>query len=136
MATAAAVALIQPVLLPCLLLAAMPAAVTAVRMARRRVPAMLAHITRHRRMWMLGELMANRHTASEIRAYQMRGFLLGEYRCGHAGRDDGRPLRWSAPDHDPVAGAAFAGRRHLGVYVVLVVPAATARCRWPPRPPR
>jgi hypothetical protein len=34
-ATAAAVALIQPILLPCLLVAAVPSAVTAVTMARR-----------------------------------------------------------------------------------------------------
>ena len=33
---------------------------------------MLARITRRRRMWMLANLMANRHTAAEIRAYQMR----------------------------------------------------------------
>ncbi|MFC0003575.1 ABC transporter ATP-binding protein [Micromonospora siamensis] len=80
LATAVAVAVIQPVLLPCLLLAAVPEAVTAVRMARRQYLAMLARITRRRRMWMLAHLMANRHTAAEIRAYQMRHFLLGEFR--------------------------------------------------------
>ena len=80
LATAAAVTVIQPLLLPCLLLAAVPQAVTAVRMARREYLAMLARITRQRRMWMLAHLMANRHTAAEIRAYQMRGFLLAEYR--------------------------------------------------------
>ncbi|TDB71653.1 ABC transporter ATP-binding protein [Micromonospora sp. KC723] len=80
LATAAAVTVIQPVLLPCLLLAAVPEAVTAVRMARRQYLAMLARITRRRRMWMLAHLMANRHTAAEVRAYQMRDFLLAEYR--------------------------------------------------------
>lgn len=79
-ATAVAVALIEPVLLPCLLLAALPSAVTAVRIARREYLAMLARINRRRRMWMLGGLMANRHTAAEVRAYQIRDFLLDEYR--------------------------------------------------------
>ncbi|MCI4065705.1 ABC transporter ATP-binding protein/permease [Micromonospora sp. R77] len=80
LATAAAVTVIQPVLLPCLLLAAVPEAATAVRMARRQYLAMLARITRRRRMWMLARLMADRHTAAEVRAYQMRDFLLTEFR--------------------------------------------------------
>ncbi|WP_432896615.1 ABC transporter ATP-binding protein [Micromonospora matsumotoense] len=80
LATAAAVTVIQPVLLPCLLLAAVPEAVTAVRMARRQYLDMLARINRRRRMWMLAHLMANRHTAAEVRAYQMRDFLLTEFR--------------------------------------------------------
>ena len=79
-ATAAAIAVIEPVLLPCLLLTSLPAAVTAVRLARREYLAMLAWITRQRRMWMLGDLMANRLAALEVRAYQLRDFLLGEYR--------------------------------------------------------
>ncbi|MBQ1043635.1 MULTISPECIES: ABC transporter ATP-binding protein [unclassified Micromonospora] len=79
LATAAAVTVIQPVLLPCLLLAAVPEAVTAVKLARRQYLALLAWITRRRRMFMLARLMADRHTAAEIRAYQMRDFLLAEY---------------------------------------------------------
>ncbi|MBQ1065577.1 ABC transporter ATP-binding protein [Micromonospora sp. D75] len=79
LATAAAVTVIQPVLLPCLLLAAVPEAVTAVKLARRQYLALLAWITRRRRMYLLARLMADRHTAAEIRAYQMRDFLLAEY---------------------------------------------------------
>ncbi|MEU0156647.1 ABC transporter ATP-binding protein [Micromonospora fulviviridis] len=79
-ATAAAVTVIHPLLLlPCLLVAAAPEAVTAVRMARRQHFDWLARITRRRRKFMLGDLMADRHTAAEIRAYQMREFLLAEY---------------------------------------------------------
>lgn len=77
--TAAAIAVIEPVLLPCLIAAAIPSAVTAVRMARREYLAMLAYISRRRRMWLLGSIMANRHTAAEVRSYQMRDFLLGQY---------------------------------------------------------
>ncbi|MEU5527776.1 ABC transporter ATP-binding protein [Micromonospora chersina] len=79
LATAAAVTVIQPVLLPCLLLAAVPEAATAVKMARRQYLALLAWITRRRRMYLLARLMADRHTAAEIRSYQMRDFLLAEY---------------------------------------------------------
>ncbi|MFI5833466.1 ABC transporter ATP-binding protein [Micromonospora sp. NPDC051300] len=79
LATAAAVTVIQPLLLPCLLLAAVPEAATAVKLARRQYLALLAWITRRRRMYMLARLMADRHTAAEIRAYQMRDFLLAEY---------------------------------------------------------
>ncbi|KAB1910806.1 ABC transporter ATP-binding protein [Micromonospora sp. AMSO31t] len=78
-ATAAAVTVIHPLLLPCLLVAAAPEAVTAVRMARRQHSDWLARITRRRRKFLLGDLMADRHTAAEIRAYQMREFLLAEY---------------------------------------------------------
>ncbi|MGH3750301.1 MAG: hypothetical protein ACRDT8_23215 [Micromonosporaceae bacterium] len=35
--------------------------------------------TRRRRLWMLAVLMAYRYAAAEVRAYQMRPFLLGEY---------------------------------------------------------
>ena len=96
LATAVAVTVIQPLLLPCLLLAAVPQAITAVRMARREYLARLARITRRRRMWMLAHLMANRHTAAEVRAYQMREFLLAEYRRLMAPRRDPRRLGWSA----------------------------------------
>jgi hypothetical protein len=41
---------------------------------------MLARLNRHRRRWLLGSLMANRYAAAEVRAYQMRGFLLEQYR--------------------------------------------------------
>jgi ATP-binding cassette subfamily B protein/ATP-binding cassette subfamily C protein len=79
-ATATAVTVIEPLLLPCLVLASLPSAVTAVKVARREYVTLLSLITRRRRLWMLANLMANRHTAAEVRTYQMRGFLLGEYR--------------------------------------------------------
>ncbi|MEU4365744.1 ABC transporter ATP-binding protein [Micromonospora chersina] len=78
-ATAVAVTVIHPLLLPCLLLAAAPEAVTAVRMARHQHLDWLARMTRRRRKWMLADLMAERRTAAEIRAYQMREFLLAEF---------------------------------------------------------
>ncbi|WP_244871693.1 ABC transporter ATP-binding protein [Catellatospora sp. TT07R-123] len=79
-AAGAAVAFIAPLLLPCLLLAGAPTAVTAIRVARREYLMMLKHYDRRRRAWMLAVLLANRYTAAELRAFQMRDYLLGQYR--------------------------------------------------------
>lgn len=119
LATAVAVTVIQPLLLPCLLLAAVPQAATAVRMARREYLAMLARITRRRRMWMLAHLMANRRTAAEVRAYQMRDFLLAEYR-GVMTVETRAELRLvRSQTGTRVVGATMAGLATFGVYAVL-----------------
>ncbi|MEH1100146.1 ABC transporter ATP-binding protein [Micromonospora sp. CPCC 205561] len=119
LATAAAVAVIQPVLLPCLLLAAVPQAVTAVRIARRQYLNMLARITRRRRMWMLAQLMANRHTAVEVRAYQMREFLLGEYGRMMTAETRADLDLVRAQTTTRVLGASVAGLAGFAVYAVL-----------------
>ncbi|MEU8300061.1 ABC transporter ATP-binding protein [Micromonospora sp. NPDC048909] len=119
LATAAAVAVIQPVLLPCLLLAAVPQAVTAVRMARRQYLAMLARINRHRRMGMLAHLMANRHTAAEVRVYQMRDFLLSEYRAMMAVETRAHLRLVRSQTGTRVIGASIAGLATFGLYAVL-----------------
>ncbi|MFY1615635.1 ABC transporter ATP-binding protein [Micromonospora sp. WMMD736] len=119
LATAVAVTVIQPLLLPCLLLAAVPQAVTAVRMARREYLATLARITRRRRMWMLAHLMANRHTAAEVRAYQMREFLLAEYRGVMAVETRAQLRLVRSQTGTRVAGATVAGLATFGVYAVL-----------------
>lgn len=132
-ATAAAIAVIEPVLLPCLLLTSLPAAVTAVRLARREYLAQLAWITRQRRMWMLGDLMANRLAALEVRAYQLRDFLLGEYR--RIMRIDRRAQLQlvQAQTVTRVAGSVVTGLAVLALYATLgglllvgIVPLAAA----------
>ena len=119
LATAAAVAVIQPMLLPCLLLAAVPEAVTAVKMARRQYLAMLARITRRRRLWMLAHLMANRHTAAEVRAYQMRGFLLAEFRRTMTGETRAQLRLARAQTATRAVGMSVGGLAAFGVYAVL-----------------
>ncbi|MEH1055542.1 ABC transporter ATP-binding protein [Micromonospora sp. CPCC 206171] len=119
LATAAAVTVIQPVLLPCLLLAAVPEAVTAVRMARRKYLAMLARITRRRRMWMLAHLMANRRTAVEVRAYQMRDFLLAEFRRVMAVETRAELRLVRAQSATRAFGMSAAGVAAFGMYAVL-----------------
>jgi ATP-binding cassette subfamily B protein/ATP-binding cassette subfamily C protein len=118
-ATAAAVTVIEPVLLPCLLLAAAPSAATAIRIARREYLAMLARITRRRRLWMLERLMANRQTAAEVRTYQMRGFLLGEYQRIMA-VETGAQLRLVRRQTGTrLVGTTLSGIATFAVYVVL-----------------
>ncbi|GAA4575572.1 ABC transporter ATP-binding protein [Micromonospora coerulea] len=119
LATAAAVTVVQPVLLPCLLLAAVPEAVTAVRMARRQYLAMLARITRRRRMWMLAHLMAERRTAAEVRAYQMREFLLTEFRRMMAAETRAELRLARSQSTTRVAGMSVTGIAAFGVYAVL-----------------
>jgi ATP-binding cassette subfamily B protein/ATP-binding cassette subfamily C protein len=118
-ATAVAVVLIQPILLPCLLVAALPSAVTAVRIARSGYLHMLARLNRHRRRWLLGSLMANRYAAAEVRAYQMRGFLLDQYRriMRTETTADLRLVRSQTGTR--TIGAVFGGVASTGLYVVL-----------------
>ncbi|WP_320064217.1 ABC transporter ATP-binding protein [Micromonospora sp. RTGN7] len=119
LATAAAVTVIQPLLLPCLLLAGVPEAATAVKMARRQYLEMLARINRRRRMWMLANLMANRRTAAEVRAYQMRDFLLGEYRRMMVTETRAHLRLVRAQTRTRVLGTSAAGLATFGVYAVL-----------------
>lgn len=118
-ATAVAVVVIQPILLPCLLIAAVPSAVTAVRIARREYLALLARITRRRRMWMLGTLMANRHAAAEVRANQMRSFLLEEYRRIMRAETAAQLRLVRSQTGTRLSGAVTGGVASTGLYVVL-----------------
>jgi ATP-binding cassette, subfamily B, bacterial len=118
-ATAAAVVVIQPVLLPCLLIAALPSALTALRVARLEYLAMLAWINRHRRMWMLGTLMANRFPAAEVRTYQMRGYLLGEFRRIMRIETTAQLRLISSQTGSRAVGAVVSGLASAALYVVL-----------------
>ncbi|GIF53514.1 ATP-binding cassette subfamily B protein/ATP-binding cassette subfamily C protein [Asanoa ferruginea] len=118
-ATAAAIAVIEPILLPCLIVAAIPSAITAVRMARREYLAMIAYISRRRRMWLLGSIMANRHTAAEVRSYQMRDFLLGEYSRVMQIQTGAEMRLIRAQTGTRTLGAAFGGFASLALYAVL-----------------
>lgn len=120
-ATGLAVIFIQPLLLPCLILAAIPSAVTAIRMARREYLAMLRWITRRRRMWMLGGLMADRHTAADVRSYQMRGYLLGEYARIMRAETAAQLSLVRSQAGSRLVGASMAGLATGGLYVLLGV---------------
>ncbi|MEV5324556.1 ABC transporter ATP-binding protein [Nonomuraea sp. NPDC052634] len=78
-AAAGVLGVLHPVLLPLLLLAVLPDAWAAVRSARMRYTAMYSLIPVARRKWIIGDLMASRSCAAEVRSFSMRGFLLRMY---------------------------------------------------------
>jgi ATP-binding cassette, subfamily B, bacterial len=78
-AAAGTLGVLHPLLLPLLLLTALPEGWASVRAARMRYLTMLTLVASSRRKWILSELMADRRHAAEVRSFTMRGFLLGEY---------------------------------------------------------
>ncbi|MDP4502903.1 ABC transporter ATP-binding protein [Nonomuraea turcica] len=78
-AVAGVLGVLHPVLLPLLLLAVLPDAWAMVRSARMRYATLYALIPANRRKWIIGELLANREPAAEVRSFTMRGFLLRMY---------------------------------------------------------
>src|SRR2546421_900804 len=78
-AAAGTLGVLHPVLLPLLVASALPEGWASVRAARTRYLARIAWIGVHRRKWMLSDLMANRNTAAEVRAYTAGGYLLHRY---------------------------------------------------------
>ncbi|MDI1465910.1 ABC transporter ATP-binding protein [Catellatospora sp. KI3] len=118
-AAGAAVAVIAPLLLPCLLVAGAPTAVTAIRVARREYLLMLKHYDRRRRAWMLAVLLANRYTAAELRAFQMRDYLLGQYRT-LMGAETRLSLQLAGEQTAMRAvGAGLTGLASAGMYALL-----------------
>ncbi|MEV0398596.1 ABC transporter ATP-binding protein [Actinoallomurus sp. NPDC050550] len=78
-AAAGALGVLHPVLLPLLLLTAVPDGWAAARVARMRYLTIFTLSPLRRRKWVLADLMADRDSAAEIRAFTMRGFLGREH---------------------------------------------------------
>ncbi len=70
------VGLLNPVLLALLVIAELPGGWAAVRSARIRYATNFALADSRRRKWILTDLMADRHTAAELRSFTFRAFLL------------------------------------------------------------
>lgn len=118
-ATAVTLALLHPVLLGALLLASIPAAWAAVRAARLAYLSNHARTSRRRRLWMLSDLMANRATAAELRAFTMRPFLLREYDI-MAGAETSTELDVvRRQTMTRLVGGVLSGLATFGVYVAL-----------------
>lgn len=80
--TAAAIAIttLHPVLLPLLLITALPEAWSAIRVARSRYLMMLETIGPRYHSVILGDLLSNRRYAGDLRSYTMQDLLLAQYR--------------------------------------------------------
>jgi ATP-binding cassette subfamily B protein len=78
-AAAGALGVLHPVLLPLLLITAVPNGWAAARAARMRYLTIFVLSAVRRRKWILADLMADRESAAEIRAFTMRPFLAREH---------------------------------------------------------
>ncbi len=78
-ASVSVLAVLSPVLLPLLLVAAAPDAWAAVRSARMRYQVSYQLGVTRRRKLILADLMADRRAAAEVRSFNMRDFLLRSY---------------------------------------------------------
>ncbi|MFV2196692.1 ABC transporter ATP-binding protein [Nocardiopsis sp. LOL_012] len=72
-------AVLHPALAPLLVLAVLPTGWAAMRAARIRYAQLRELTTTHRRQHLVGDLLADRSSAAELRAYNMRAGLLREY---------------------------------------------------------
>src|SRR5262245_42491508 len=77
---AGVLAVLHPVLLPLLVLAVVPNGWAAVRSARMNYRQYVRQFTMMRRKWMLSDLLADRDSGPELRAFTLREYLLDEVR--------------------------------------------------------
>jgi ATP-binding cassette subfamily B protein len=79
LAVTVAVIVISPLLLVALLVATLPKGWAALSAGNQHYQTYLAGSVRRRRLWILRHLMAERHSAAELRSYGLRRFLLDQY---------------------------------------------------------
>jgi len=122
---AVVVGVLQPILLAVLLLAQLPGAWSAVRSARINYLTRFALIDSYRRKYILAGLIAERHTAAELRSFTMRAFLIARV-ARLSAYTRGAELRAARQQTvTKVIGSALGGVATAGVYVVLGVLLAT-----------
>ncbi|MFB4267502.1 ABC transporter ATP-binding protein [Nonomuraea sp. GTA35] len=125
-AVAGVLGVLHPVLLPLLLLAVLPDAWAAVRSARMQYATMYSLIPANRRKWIIGQLLAERDPAAEVRSFTMRGFLLRMYDAVAKAEQDvllGLARRQTLAR---LAGEALGGLGAALVYIALGVLLAVA----------
>ena len=107
------VAVLQPILLVLLLLAELPGGWAAVRSARIGYVTNFALVDSMRRKWILADLMADRHTAAEVRSFTLRHFLLARVARLASVRAAGSPEGGQPPGRhaDPGPGGGRRGYR-------------------------
>ena len=118
-AAALVVAVLQPVLLVLLLLAELPGGWAAVRAARIGYITNFALADSHRRKWILTDLMAERHTAAEMRSFTLRHFMLARVGRLAAYARDAEMKAAGRQARTRVIAQAAGGIATAGVYVAL-----------------
>jgi ATP-binding cassette subfamily B protein/ATP-binding cassette subfamily C protein len=79
LAAAGTLGVLHPILLPLLILTALPEGWASVRAARQEYLTMLTLVASRRRRWILSDLMTERRHAAEVRSFTVRDFLLRQY---------------------------------------------------------
>ncbi|MFF8868182.1 ATP-binding cassette domain-containing protein [Streptomyces sp. NPDC015139] len=126
-ASACVLTAVHPVLLPLLLLAALPKGVASVRAARVNYIASLATSKDRRLLGMLRWYMVDKQTADQVRSGTMAPFLLGKYRMAGARIDKATDqATWRAARISLIGGAA-GGLAHAVVWVALALLVSAGR---------
>lgn len=79
LAVAGVLTVLHPILLPLLVLTVVPTGWATAKAARLRYMRIRQMTTTRRHQWILGDLLAERSSAAELRAYAMRPLLMDEY---------------------------------------------------------
>ncbi len=115
------VAVLQPLLLVLLVLAELPGGWAAVRAARIGYITNFALADSHRRKWILTDLMAERHTAAEMRSFTLRHFMLAWVARLAAYARDARMKAAGRQALTRVTAQAAGGVATAGVYTALAI---------------
>ena len=113
------VAVLQPILLVLLLLAELPGGWAAVRSARIGYITNFALADSTRRKWILSDLMADRHTAAEMRSFTLRHFMLARVARLAAYARDAQLTAAGRQASTRVMAQAAGGVATAGVYTAL-----------------
>ncbi|MFJ2740836.1 ABC transporter ATP-binding protein [Streptomyces sp. NPDC087440] len=118
-AVAGTLALLHPVLVPLVLLAALPPAWASVRSARESYGMYSSVAALYRREQVVRQLLADREPAAELRAFGMRDFLMREFRgvqqavCDRLLQLAGKQIRFQGQ------GQALGGIATFAIYLAL-----------------
>ena len=118
-AAASVLWMLSPVLVPLLLVAALPDAWAALRSARMRYQVSYELGVCRRRKLILADLMADRRTSAEVRSFNMRDFLLRSYDV-HASYERNVRLRLARRQSLLRLTGDAAGGAGLGIVYVLL----------------
>ncbi|MDI6104057.1 ABC transporter ATP-binding protein [Actinoplanes sp. NEAU-A12] len=120
-AVTVAVVVIHPLLLVALAVATAPNGYAALRAGHVKFRTYLESSARRRRLWVLHRLMAERVSASELRSYGLRGFVLGLYDRVMGAQTAVEMALARRMTTTTSLGAVISGLASAGVYVLLGV---------------
>ncbi|MGC1548702.1 MAG: ABC transporter ATP-binding protein [Rhodanobacter sp.] len=124
---ALALVLLQPLLLPILVLALLPDGWAALKAASLQYAAMPTTISLTRQTQMFGELATHREAAPEIRATQAKDYVLAEYRRSAIDLEQHLVTHGLAEAKSITLGRILSGLGQLGMFVAL---GAMLYARW------